>query len=249
VLRGHISSSRKAIVGFAIAAVLGATVPTASATAEGLLNFLFGGFRRSEPPVGFNRPDDLLRLPTLGDSRSRSARGAAFCVRLCDGRHFPIQGQRNVSTAAQCSSFCPASTTEIFFGRSIEHAASNDGRRYADLPNAFVYRERIVPGCTCDGRNTTGLAQVPLADDPTLRNGDIVATSAGLSVYKKLNPRQQPVLTPVGSAKLPKNLQSQLAGVKVSRAPKSADAMPATASPGHTTSGYSNRHRLSAREP
>ena len=41
--------------------------------------------------------------------------------------------------------------------------------------NAFVYRQKIVPGCTCNGRDTFGLAPISIANDPTLRQGDIVS--------------------------------------------------------------------------
>ena len=51
-----------------------------------------------------------------------------------------------------------------------------NGARYADLDNAFVYRERILDNCTCNGRNSFGLAPIDAASDPTLRPGDIVAS-------------------------------------------------------------------------
>ena len=51
-----------------------------------------------------------------------------------------------------------------------------NGARYADLDNAFVYRQKIVEDCTCNGKDSFGLAQIDVAADPTLRQGDIVAT-------------------------------------------------------------------------
>ena len=41
-------------------------------------------------------------------------------------------------------------------GSSIDHAVAADGRRYADLDTAFVYREKLVAGCTCNGRTRSG---------------------------------------------------------------------------------------------
>ena len=83
-------------------------------------------------------------------------------MRLCDGRYFPIQARRNVSAAEQCNSFCPASATKIFAGGGIEHAVSGDGKRYADLPNAYLYRKRLVPGCTCNGKSPQAWRDLPV---------------------------------------------------------------------------------------
>ena len=52
----------------------------------------------------------------------------------------------------------------------------------AKLPNAFRYRTEIVAGCTCNGKDTVGLAAVKIEDDPTLRKGDLVAGDNGLVV-------------------------------------------------------------------
>ena len=61
-------------------------------------------------------------------------------------------------------------------GSQIDHAYAGNGARYADLNNAFVYRKKIVDGCTCSGRDSFGVARIDVASDPTLRPGDIVAT-------------------------------------------------------------------------
>ena len=109
--------------------------------------------------------------------------GVAFCVRLCDGRYFPVQRHSGVSSAQICGSFCPASATKIYNGNGIEQAVGPDGKRYSELATAFEYRKRIVPGCTCNGKDTFGLVTTPVADDPTLRPGDIVATNEGLMAF------------------------------------------------------------------
>jgi hypothetical protein len=68
-------------------------------------------------------------------------------------------------------------------GNGINHAVALDGKRYTELATAFAYREKIIPGCTCNGRDAFGLVTTPIADDPTLRPGDIVATNTGLMAY------------------------------------------------------------------
>jgi hypothetical protein len=108
--------------------------------------------------------------------------GQAFCVRTCDGRYFPVAASDKASRAASCNSFCPASETKVFYGSSIDNAASDNGKPYSELPNAFRYRNELVSGCTCNGKDQVGLAPVKIEDDPTLRKGDVVAGANGLLV-------------------------------------------------------------------
>jgi hypothetical protein len=127
---------------------------------------------------------------------------------------------------------------------------SADGRRYADLPNAFVYRKRFVPGCTCDGRSPAGNAQQPVADDPTLRPGDIVATNSGLTIYQGKDSHRQVVLTPIDEAKISKSLRDRLADVKVvpePTPPTAAETEPEPSSQDRTSTDELRR-QASARE-
>ncbi len=107
---------------------------------------------------------------------SGTGRAVSYCVRLCDGRYFPIQRVSNANPVQLCNSFCPASKTAVYNGSQIDHAYTSGGGRYADLPNAFAFRQRIVSDCTCNGKDSVGLAKIDIAADPTLRQGDIVAT-------------------------------------------------------------------------
>ena len=70
----------------------------------------------------------------------------------------------------------------MVYGSNIDNAATEGGKAYSELPNAFRYRNEIVAGCTCNGKDEIGLAQVKIENDPTLRKGDIVASDAGLMV-------------------------------------------------------------------
>ena len=108
--------------------------------------------------------------------------GQAFCVRTCDGRYFPVTGSDNASRAASCNSFCPASETKVFSGSNIDNASAENGKSYSELPNAFRFRNELVAGCTCNGKDQIGLAPVKIENDPTLRKGDIVAGENGLLV-------------------------------------------------------------------
>ena len=157
------------------------------ARAEDFLSALFGAFGARPPaPPQIRMPfpsDDMARYDA---PRSRAlAGGRAYCVRGCDGRYFPAQGADNESKAQSCRSFCPAAETTLVYGSDIDEATTENGKAYSDLPNAFRYRNELVAGCTCNGKDQVGLAPVKVEDDPTLRKGDIVAGANGLVVANR----------------------------------------------------------------
>lgn len=204
---------------FRIAAI--ALVMTAgaapAASAQGIFDLLFGGMRRSGPPPSVRgyAPDTDPRYDT-DDVRPRRQGGGAltYCVRLCDGRHFPVPRQSGVNPQDSCNSFCPAAQTQIFSGAGIENASASTGRRYADLPNAFVYRDRIVDNCTCNGKGPLGLARADATDDPTLRTGDIVATNEGLKAVR-VGRKGGAEFTEIDKAKIYGEMRRRLSQVKV----------------------------------
>ena len=129
----------------------------------------------------YSDPSAPMEAPRYGAPSTPSIGGGggryvAYCVRLCDGRHFPMQRHSNATSIQLCNAFCPAAKTQVFNGSQIDHAVAANGARYANLENAFVYREKIVPNCTCNGKDAFGLAKIDVASDPTLKPGDIVAT-------------------------------------------------------------------------
>jgi hypothetical protein len=171
-----------------IAATLtGVAAMVPAAQAQDFFSQLFGGFiRRAAPP--------LIQVPFSDDGRPLlpqferprySGGGQAYCVRSCDGRYFPLPTADNASRAATCSNLCPASETRIVYGGNIDDAATESGEPYSELPNAFRYRKELVAGCTCNGKDTVGLASIKIEDDPTLRKGDIVVGEHGLMVTGK----------------------------------------------------------------
>jgi Protein of unknown function (DUF2865) len=154
---------------------------SSAAQAQDFFSQLFGGFGRRAPAI--RMPLDNGGPPVQrSEGRRYGGGGQAFCVRTCDGRHFPITGSDNQSRAQACSNLCPASETKVVYGGSIDDAATDNGKPYTELPNAFRYRNELVSGCTCNGKDALGLAQVKIEDDPTLRKGDIVAGENGLLV-------------------------------------------------------------------
>ena len=173
----------------ALAAASLLTLP--GAAHAGFLDFLFGGVQQPAPPVNsYTEPSPPTCRPG-GDrtARARRAAGAEAAVTppiacgSATGIHFPLGHLANATPVETCRAICPASQTKVFFGSGIDHAAARDGQRYTDLDSAYVYRERLVANCTCNGRDALGLAPLEATSDPTLRAGDIVATKDGLQAY------------------------------------------------------------------
>ena len=157
------------------AALMCASVLAPAAQAQDFFSQLFGGFGRQ-------RHQPYISMPFSSRSRYSGGGGQAYCVRTCDGRYFPVTASDNASRAASCNSLCPASETKLFYGSGIDSATAENGKSYSELPNAFRYRNELVSGCTCNGKDQVGLAPVKIENDPTLRKGDIVAGENGLLV-------------------------------------------------------------------
>ena len=156
---------------------------------------------------------------------SNGGSGPAFCVRSCDGRYFPLT-RGNATPVQMCQAFCPASPTKVFYGSTIDNAASSSGERYADSENAFAYRKALRADCTCNGRDPAGLAPVDLTLDTSLRPGDVIATTDGLVAYSgvKVGVNQTAEFTPVASYPgLTPEVRARLGEMKV--APVSAETL------------------------
>ena len=227
-MRGHVAARslfRRTSLLIALVAAIAVTAPE-TARAQGLFEVLrgiFGGGRppaeRAAPPMlleDFPRgggPDDI-RIPGDGGGPR-----ASYCVRLCDGRYFPVPASSGSQSPQQlCSAMCPATKTDIYSGSGIERAMSSSGKPYTALPNAFVYRDRLVSDCTCTGKDPTGVAQLDALSDPTLRPGDIVVTENGPVVFKgdRRGSRKSSDFVPVNEDKrLPQKVREELSRMQV----------------------------------
>ncbi len=204
---------RAVLAGAALAGAVMA-VP-GSAAAQGFFDFLFGGPLRPppsnpEPPppapgIGRVAPAPLGQ-ERVNEGAGSTGHGVAFCVRLCDGQHFPMERMANATPAETCKAICPNSETKVFFGAEIASAVGRDGARYGELRTAFLYRKQLVANCTCNGRVPLGLAPLDVKTDPTLRPGDIVSTKEGLQSYSGKG--GQGTFTPVSPSALGSQLNS-----------------------------------------
>ena len=175
------------VLGGALAIALAGTPAKA-----GFFDFLFGGPDKGPNPSvsSYANPSVSPGQESVRQDAGSTGHGVAYCVRLCDGQHFPLEARvMNATPVEACRSMCPASRTKVFYGAEIEHAVAKDGARYADLDTAFIYRKQLVANCTCNGKNAMGLAPYDLPTDPTLRPGDIVVTQTGALSYTG-NPAQ-----------------------------------------------------------
>lgn len=186
------------------------------AQAQGIFERLFGGFarRHAPPPEMRGYAPERDPMSDEDDVRPRRLGGSVtYCVRTCDGRYFPVSSAGS-DPKETCNAFCPAAETQVYRGGAIDHAYSASGKPYTALPNAFVYRDKIVDNCTCNGKSPLGLARADATDDPTLRTGDIVATTEGLMVAR--TGRKGAVeFTEIDKSKIQGEMRRRLSQVKV----------------------------------
>lgn len=172
--------------------------PARSASPRDFFSALFGVRSDYGSQDEGSRPY-LLITPRGGSGEGGTGNGLrsgsgnyAFCVRTCDGRYFPLQGRPDSAgdpnAAAQCAAFCPASKMEVFVSadreQGIEGAYNKSGKAYTEIPNAFVFRQRIVADCSCRRNDQVGgMGRIDVKDDPTLKKGDIVMTNDGARIF------------------------------------------------------------------
>jgi hypothetical protein len=103
----------------------------------------------------------IVREPSRSSRDPAQARGDSgtyrtLCVRSCDGYYFPISfsttRQHLAEDEAACQQLCPAGG-ELYYhavrSEGPEQMRSMKGDAYADLENAFRYRDVLDQSCTC----------------------------------------------------------------------------------------------------
>jgi hypothetical protein len=170
------------------------------------------------PAAGLGRiaPAPLGGQESVTENGGSTGHSVAFCVRLCDGQHFPIEQLVNGTPGETCRAICPYGKTKVFFGSEIDGAVAQDGQHYSTLDTAFLYRKQLVANCTCNGKNAFGLVSFDVKRDPTLRPGDIVSTKEGLLAYTGRSQEGAATFTPVNPATLPVNIRPTLSQPRVS---------------------------------
>jgi hypothetical protein len=185
--------SKKVLTGTLLFAFALFALPGAASAEGGLFGAILNALGRAIAPPHHSAPppaevpgNPLSYIFAPGSEITPAEGGpqVAFCVRTCDGRYFPMAKNGSVTPGKMCQSMCPAAQTEIYSGSNIENAVSQKGARYSSLANAYLYREKMVDGCSCNSKRELGMASVSYMNDPTLRPGDIVMTENGPVVFK-----------------------------------------------------------------
>jgi hypothetical protein len=183
-----INALKRSVTGAAIAALIGGA--PLSARAGDLLDAILGVFAAlppaaspiwQVPPEVVSTPPQITITPRWSNAYSDVS---GYCVRLCDGRYFPLPRlASSVTHVKLCNALCPNSRTMVYWGAPIEQARTSNGARYTDLATAFGYRKEIVQNCTCNGTDIFGTAAISIRADITLRPGDVVVTENGARVF------------------------------------------------------------------
>ncbi len=161
-----------------------------------------------------------------GASAATSSPRRPVCVRLCDGFFFPLSSfSRSDAIASQdaaCTGLCPDAATALYFlpagSDKIQDAASVSGERYTALPASLRYRATRDRACACRG----ALARdPPYWQDPTLRKGDVVATSTGFVVFRGdgRTPFGSEDFVALAAASIPEDRRAALTAIERAGAP------------------------------
>ena len=172
---GAQESQRQTVIDALAQANCGPQYRAAANQQRGFFDSLFGGNRGGNAALpeqpGFGAPDGSATYRTL-------------CVRTCDGYYFPVSfattPARFHDDEQTCQRTCPAAEVMLFShrnpGEEVTQAVSIDGRPYANLPNAFKYRQEFNPSCSCRQAGQSWADALGQGRDRTIERGDIVVT-------------------------------------------------------------------------
>lgn len=118
-----------------------------------------------------------------GDQRARGG-AQVICVRSCDGAYFPMNNLPDGREGADelCQALCPGAEAAAYSmphgDDALKHAATLKGSRaYAALPNAFKFRTRFTPNCSCKREGQSWAQSLVKAESMLVRHkGDIFVT-------------------------------------------------------------------------
>jgi hypothetical protein len=160
------------------------------------------------------RPSTPAEAPTPAHSQTAAVTGRPVCVRLCDGAYFPVSsGAREASDEAICRGLCPDADTAVYLeprrSDDIADAVSKTGRPYSELPTALRYRTAFDKTCLC---HRDLAPHYSLADDSTLRKGDVVMTPDGPAVFDGAAglPHRSDDFVALAKARLPAQQRAEL---------------------------------------
>jgi hypothetical protein len=145
---------------------------SAPAAAQGFLDNFFALFKSrpaARPAAPMAPPPDYRQRPPLvtpnwsaEESRPlpRNMPGSGnyrtLCVRMCDGYYWPVNFSASRREFHRDADICKSSCTSearLFYHPNASGQPADmvdlTGRAYAQLPTAFKYRKKLLPGCRC----------------------------------------------------------------------------------------------------
>lgn len=131
-----------------------------AAEAQSFFQTLFGNLFKSAPAE--KAPRSVPSITFSPRNQGSHFRGPSWggnyrtvCVRTCDGYYFPISASASRARFSKDSEACEArcgGARLYYLPKHSEDTASMidlTGRRYDQLDNAFVYRKKLIDGCSC----------------------------------------------------------------------------------------------------
>ncbi|HUO00615.1 MAG TPA: DUF2865 domain-containing protein [Bradyrhizobium sp.] len=175
------------------------------------------------------------------DNGGQSGTYRTVCVRACDGFYFPISfatvPARFPDDERTCKALCPAASASLFTyrnpGEDMNSAVSLSGQPYTSIPNAFAYRQKFNPTCSCKPAGETWAEALKNIDDKsTAQQGDITVTEENAKKLSQSQVQTRPV--PASKKGAP---AASTAPAASSNSSNTAPSTPATGNQGVRTVG------------
>jgi hypothetical protein len=160
--RVQLRMRRYCLLAGCLAALAAFSAAVQPAFAQSFLQRLFGFVPREQDYRSAPPDDHIYGGDGYGDSYSGNAwpedmrTYRTMCVRLCDGYYFPVsegvRRERLRPDANACSQRCDSDVRLYYYptgGGSPDTMVDLSGQSYAQLPTAFLYRKKLVDGCSC----------------------------------------------------------------------------------------------------
>lgn len=145
------------------------------------------------------RPDARSTPETPGFNTSQFR---TFCVRTCDGYYFPMSPSSSRSDFARdaqnCQTACPGAEMQVYYHSGVQEDAAEmtsaaNGRPYADMATAFLYRsdQPRDNACSCAGAQKPGGFSI-IAGEPEKQQPETVAATGNAGQPALPLPRSRP---------------------------------------------------------
>jgi len=182
------------------------------------------------------------------DYRRDPAFGGAYrtvCVRMCDGYYWPVsrsvRRERFAVDARRCESSCAGDARLYYQHRDSQDPGSMidmEGRGYASLKTAFLYRRSLISGCGC--------RPAPWSVAETYRHHTYAAAEAAKALQEEMA-RQRAIAEAFRRDKIAQIIAATEAATALDAAEAAGEdvvAIDAPPAPATSLTGYTHLHVL-----